>query len=146
MMRRRALSPQRPFQHGRWSDLMVQPVLILVLAQLAGETIAARAGLPLPGMVLGLALLAAALAARTWLLGADHAVPAGLGPVAQGLHAHLGLLFVPAGADIVSHLDLLAREGGAILAAVIGSTLIGIALSAGIAGAGAEPALREAVR
>jgi putative effector of murein hydrolase LrgA (UPF0299 family) len=125
---------------------MVQAFLLLVLAQLAGETIAARAGLPLPGMVAGLALLLVLLAVRARRLGAEHAVPDGLGPVAQGLHGHLGLLFVPAGADIVSHLDLLAREGGAILAAVIGSTLVGIALSARIAGAAGGSALREAAR
>lgn len=126
---------------------MVQAFLVLVLAQLAGETIAARSGLPLPGMVIGLVLLIALLAARARLLGAEHAVPEGLGAAAQGLHAHFGLLFVPAGADILSHLDLLAREGGAILAAVIGSTLVGIALAARIAGTMREPgALREAAR
>jgi putative effector of murein hydrolase LrgA (UPF0299 family) len=126
---------------------MVQAFLILVLAQLAGEEIAARFGLPVPGMVLGLALLLAALAARARRLGAARAVPAGLDGVARGLHAHFGLLFVPAGADIVSHLDLLAREGGAILAAVIGSTLVGIAVAARIAAAAwTAGALREAAR
>jgi putative effector of murein hydrolase LrgA (UPF0299 family) len=129
------------------ADVMMQAFLVLVLAQLAGETLATQAGLPLPGMVLGLALLLALLAARARLVGAERAPPEGLDQVARGLHAHLGLLFVPGGADIVSHLDLLAREGGAILGAVAGSTLLGIALSAWIAGATIAPGgLREAAR
>lgn len=122
---------------------MVQAFLVLLLAQVAGEAIAGQAGLPLPGVVLGLTLLLAALALRA-RLGAREVVPPWLAGTAQGLHAHLGLLFVPAGADIVAHLDLLATEGGAVLAAVIGSTLLGIAVAARIAGA--VPALAEARR
>jgi putative effector of murein hydrolase LrgA (UPF0299 family) len=114
---------------------MVQAFLILLLAQTVGDWLAGALRLPAPGMVVGLALLLAAIAARGRLLGPDKAVPSSLPPVAQGLHAHLGLLFVPAGADIVAHLDVLAREGAAILVAVLGSTLIGIALTARIAAA-----------
>jgi putative effector of murein hydrolase LrgA (UPF0299 family) len=135
------------FHTLRGADSMVQAFLMLVSAQLAGDALAARAGLPLPGMVLGVALLLAVLSARARLLGPERAAPVGLGHTAQGLRDHFGLLFVPAGADIVSHLDLLAREGGAIVAAVVGSTLIGIALSARIAAGWAQRgSAREALQ
>lgn len=112
---------------------MIQAFLILLAAQGAGELIATLADLPVPGMVLGLVLLLAAIAARAHLLGPARAVPGELASTAQGLHAHLGLLFVPAGVGIVAHADLLASEGLAILAAVIGSTVLGIATGAAIA-------------
>ena len=112
---------------------MIQDFLILLAAQGAGEMIVAGAGLPAPGMVVGLALLFAAIAARGRLFGPARAVPSDLASAAQGLHAHLGLLFVPAGVGIVAHVDLLASEGIAILAAVIGSTALGIATGAAIA-------------
>jgi len=55
---------------------MVQAFLVLLLAQVAGEAIAGQAGLPLPGVVLGLALLLAALALRA-RLGATEVAPPG---------------------------------------------------------------------
>jgi putative effector of murein hydrolase LrgA (UPF0299 family) len=121
---------------------MPQAFLLLVALQLAGDVAAGGLGLPVPGMVLGLAALVAILWLRARRLGRERAVPAALASVAGGLHATLGLLFVPAGVGILAHLSLFADEGGAILAAVFGSTLAAIAATAAIATRRA-PALRR---
>ncbi len=98
---------------------------LLLVCQLAGEVIARATGLPVPGPVIGMALLFAGLALRG-------AVPDGLQATAGGLLRHLALLFVPAGVGIMAHLSLLADEGWPILAALLGSTVITIAVTAGL--------------
>jgi putative effector of murein hydrolase LrgA (UPF0299 family) len=87
------------------------------------------AGLALPGPVIGLVLLAAALAAsasksgaRKGLLGLREA----LTPVAKYLIKHMGLLFVPAGVGVVTQLDLLRRHWPAIAVALFVSTLLSL--------------------
>ena len=101
--------------------------------QLTGEALAALLDLPLPGMVLGLVMLLGVIAWRARHLGAERAVPAELDALAKGLHGHFGLLFVPAGAGVLAQADLIAREGRAILAAVLVSTVLTIAVTAFIA-------------
>jgi putative effector of murein hydrolase LrgA (UPF0299 family) len=125
---------------------MIQAFLLLVLLQWLGDLAAAALRLPVPGMVLGLGALLALLALRSRRLGAARALPDGLDELARGLHAQLGLLFVPAGVGILAHRDLLAAEGVAILAAVIGSTLAGIAATAAIAGLAPRLTARAAAR
>jgi putative effector of murein hydrolase LrgA (UPF0299 family) len=112
---------------------MIQAFLLLVLLQWLGDLVAAALRLPVPGMVLGLGALLALLALRSRRLGPAQALPEGLENVARGLHAQLGLLFVPAGVGILAHRDLVAAEGLAILVAVLVSTLAGIAVTATIA-------------
>ena len=100
--------------------------LTLILAcQLAGELAAAALYLSLPGPVIGMVLLFALLAVRG-------GVPDGLERVGSTLLAHLPLLFVPAGVGVIAHLSLLEADWGALAAAIIGSTLLAIAVTAGI--------------
>lgn len=98
---------------------------LLLVCQLAGEIISVATGLPIPGPVIGMALLFFGLALHG-------TVPEGLQATAGGLLRHLALLFVPAGVGIMAHLSLLADEGWPILAAVLGSTVITIAVTAGL--------------
>jgi holin-like protein len=112
---------------------MIQAFLLLVLLQWLGDLLAAALRVPVPGMVIGLAALLALLALRDRGVPAACAATAGLEEVARGLHAHFGLLFVPAGVGILAHRGLLAAEGLAILAAVLASTLLGIAVTAAVA-------------
>lgn len=98
---------------------------LLLVCQLAGEIIAAATGLPIPGPVIGMALLFFGLALHG-------AVPDSLQATAGGLLKHLALLFVPAGVGIMAHLSLLADEGWPILGALLGSTIITIAVTAGL--------------
>ncbi|HEU4622341.1 MAG TPA: CidA/LrgA family protein [Burkholderiaceae bacterium] len=102
---------------------MIEALTFLLGFQLAGETIVALLRLPLPGPVLGLALLAATLLAWPSLL-------ARLRPTALTLAQHLSLLFVPAGVGVMVHAQRLSDEGFAIVAAIVISTVLAIGVTA----------------
>lgn len=51
-------------------------------------------------------------------------------PVDEGVLRHLSLLFVPAGVGVVGHLRLLEENALAIGVALIGSTVLAIAVGA----------------
>jgi holin-like protein len=104
----------------------------LLLCQLAGEVLARAFALPIPGPVLGMGLLLAALLAR-------RAIPDGIERTADGLLAHLGLLFVPAGVGVVMHLDILATDAAPIGLAILGGTLLAV----GVTGLVAQRLLRR---
>jgi putative effector of murein hydrolase LrgA (UPF0299 family) len=101
---------------------MLESLTLLLGLQLAGEVLVRLLGLPLPGPVVGMVLLFLVLAA----LGR---VPAPLEQTARGLLQHLSLLFVPAGVGVISYLPLVAREWLPIGVALVGSTLITIAVT-----------------
>lgn len=102
---------------------MIEALTVLLVFQLVGETFVALLRLPLPGPVLGLALLALALAAQPhWL----HR----LRPTALALSKHLSLLFVPAGVGVMVHFKRLSEEGIALIVAIAISTVLAIAVTA----------------
>lgn len=102
---------------------MILAVAILLSCQLIGETLARGLGLPVPGPVLGMALLLIGCLALPRLAQA-------VMPTAQGVLAHLSLLFVPAGVGVISHLDVLGASGPALLVVLVAST--GLALVVGV--------------
>ena len=79
--------------------------------------------LPVPGPVVGLALLLLTLVLRPSVLD-------GIKPTAQTLLQHLSLLFVPAGVGVMLHLQRLGDEALAIGVALVVSTLVGLASAA----------------
>lgn len=95
----------------------------LLVFQLAGEIITQVGGLPVPGPVLGMALLFITLVWRG-------RVPVALGTSATLLLSHLSLLFVPAGVGVMVHAKRIGDEWLAIVAALVVSTLIGLAATA----------------
>lgn len=101
---------------------MILPIAILLLCQLIGESLTRGLALPVPGPVLGMALLLVGcllsprLAARVM-------------PTAQGLLVHLSLLFVPAGVGVISHLDVLGGAGPALLLVLVISTALALVAS-----------------
>lgn len=102
--------------------MMIWPLAILLSCQLVGEIIARGSGLPVPGPVLGMALL----------LGLLLAIPPlkdFLARTTQTLLGHLSLLFVPAGVGVVAHLDKLAQYGLGLLVALVVSTLLALIAS-----------------
>lgn len=106
------------------------PALTLLLGlQLAGEVIVRTAGLPLPGPVVGMALMFAGLVIRGAIRRTDEP-PAAVEQAATGLLRHLSLLFVPAGVGVVTLLGVIEREWQPILAAIIVSTVVTIAVTA----------------
>lgn len=116
---------------------MLGAITLLLLFQLAGETLAIFFQWPVPGPVIGMALLFAAL----WL---RHGPSVELRNTAQDLLQHLSLLFVPAGVGVMLHFRRMADEWVAIVVALVVSTVVAIAigaltLSALSGGSGAGP-------
>lgn len=102
---------------------MLGALTTLLSLQLVGEVLVRWLGLPVPGPVVGMALMLGVLALRP----AWHAA---LQPTADGLLRHLSLLFVPAGVGVVQHLQRLGDEALAIALALVLSTWIGLAVTA----------------
>lgn len=95
--------------------------VVLVLFLAVGEGASRVLGLPVPGSVVGMVLLTAALR-----LGP---VPPALVRDAAGLLLrHMGFLFVPAGAGVMRYTGLLRAEWPAILGAGVVSTLLVMAV------------------
>ena len=102
---------------------MIGGLALLLVFQLAGELIVTVTGLPIPGPVIGMLLLFCALLVRG-------EAPEGLEHATQGLLGILSLLFVPAGTGIVAYLALIRQEWLPITAALVGSTLLTIGVTA----------------
>ncbi len=102
---------------------MIPALTALLAFQLAGEATAHALSLPVPGPVLGMVALAACLAASSRLL-------ALMRPLAEGILAHLSLLFVPAGVGVIGHLGALGRLGPGLALAIVVSTIAAIAVGA----------------
>ena len=95
---------------------------ILLLLQAIGESLTHALSLPFPGPVIGLILLLPLLRLP--------AVGESVSAVAEFLLAHLSLLFVPVGVGVITHLDLIAAHGAALLLVIVVSTWIGMAVTA----------------
>ena len=102
---------------------MLTALTTLLVFQLIGEVLVRGLDLPVPGPVLGMALLFLRLC---WQGRAD----ANLQGTAQNLLQHLSLLFVPAGVGVMQHLQRLGDEAFAIGVALVVSTLVGLASAA----------------
>ncbi len=102
---------------------MINALTLLLLFQLVGEVLARALGLPIPGPVIGMALLFVALIIRG---GAGE----NLRQTANSLLQHLSLLFVPAGTGIVLYGDRLAAEWLPLVVALVSSTVLAIAVTA----------------
>lgn len=102
---------------------MIAALATLLVFQLLGEALVRTVGLPVPGPVLGLALLLPLLAWRP-------AVLTMVRPTAQTLLQHLSLLFVPAGVGVMLHLNRIGQEALAIGVALVVSTWVGLVVAA----------------
>lgn len=102
---------------------MLNALTLLLLFQLAGEALALYFALPVPGPVIGMGLLFAALALR----GGPSAELRG---TAQKLLQHLSLLFVPAGVGVMLHMQRMADEWLPLLVALVVSTFLTIVVTA----------------
>lgn len=102
---------------------MIGAVAALLVLQLAGEVLVRVLGLPLPGPVLGMLLLYAALLLRG-------RAPDDLAETALAILRHLSLLFIPAGVGVMVHLEPVYDVWGRLLVTVIASTLLTIVVTA----------------
>ena len=108
---------------ARLTKIMLGALTLLLLFQLAGEALRLLFELPIPGPVIGMALLFAALA---WRGGPSAQVR----ETAQNLLQHLSLLFVPAGVGVMLHAQRMADEWLPIVLALFVSTFFSIAVTA----------------
>jgi holin-like protein len=102
---------------------MLVAITLLLVYQLVGEIAVLALRLPIPGPVVGMALLFVTLVARGQ-------VTQGLRDTASGLLRHLSLLFVPAGVGVMAHLGRLRHEWLPISISLVVSTLVTIAVTA----------------
>lgn len=93
---------------------------LIFCCQLIGELFVATTDLPVPGPVIGMAILFLGLSVRG-------SVPEDLGKVADTLISNLSLLFVPAGVGVMLHAGLIAAELVPISVALVLSTVLTIA-------------------
>jgi holin-like protein len=109
---------------------MPRALAILIGCQLIGEVLRQCLHLPLPGPLIGMFLLAVALVATGYgKTPVDNEAPGPLTQTANTLIGNMGLLFVPAGVGIVVELSVLRREWLPILAGLLVSTVLGVAVT-----------------
>ncbi|WP_404381785.1 CidA/LrgA family protein [Caenispirillum salinarum] len=113
----------------KWRNrLMSLDVITLLLGcQLLGEVLVRLTDIPVPGPVVGMALLFLGLVFRGLVLKTH--LPESVKRTAGGLLQHLSLLFVPAGVGVMVHLPRLADEWMPITAGVVVSTLLTIVVT-----------------
>lgn len=104
---------------------MLFHLTLIFCCQLIGEMFVAALGLPVPGPVVGMALLFTGLLIHG-------RVPDSLGSVADALLTHLSLLFVPAGVGVMLHARLIGNELVPISVALVISTVLTIAVTGGL--------------
>ncbi len=96
---------------------MLEALATLLAFQLLGEALAHASGVPVPGPVIGMALLFFAWPRLPRL-------HERLGRVADALLANFGLLFVPAGVGVMLHAGLIALWWAPLLAAIVASSAV----------------------
>ncbi|MEJ7137696.1 CidA/LrgA family protein [Amphibiibacter pelophylacis] len=106
---------------------MIAALALLLGFQLVGEALVVALGWSVPGPVIGMLLL---LAVLVWRGGPGE----DLRQVSGTLLQHLSLLFVPAGAGVLVHAHLLGQDAGIIAAALLGSTVLSLVVTAGVFG------------
>ena len=110
---------------------MLEAFFVLCFCQLVGETLARLLALPVPGPVIGMALLFAALQLRAAVRpDAPSTKDQPIGAVSGFLLANLSLLFVPAGVGIVAQLPVLAAHGVGLSVALAVSTVVSLSVTA----------------
>jgi holin-like protein len=102
---------------------MLEALATLLVFQTVGEVLSYLLRLPVPGPVLGMALLLVLLLARPATL--DR-----LRPTSLELLRHLSLLFVPAGVGVMLHVARIGKEWLPIVVALLVSTALAIAVTA----------------
>jgi len=104
---------------------MLAGLTVIVLFEVAGDLLQSWLQLPIPGPVIGMALLLAALIGRGRL-------PDGLDRAASGLLLYLPMMFVPAGVGVMAHFELIRAEWRSIAIALVASSILAIVVTAAV--------------
>ena len=113
---------------------MILSLGLLLLCQLLGEALAHGLDLPLPGPVIGMALLLVLLLVREQFSGMlpREITDGTLEKNSNGLLSHLSLMFIPAGVGVVQRLDLVVSHGFALFLALFLSTALAMLASVAV--------------
>lgn len=103
---------------------MLQTLGLLLGCQLLGEITARGFGIPIPGPILGLALL-------VLLLGLIPTLAERLRPTTTVILANLSFLFVPAGVGVIGNWAYFLNEGVALLVVLTLSTVLSMLVTVG---------------
>jgi putative effector of murein hydrolase LrgA (UPF0299 family) len=103
---------------------MINGLMWLIACQLVGEVIVRLLDVPVPGPVVGMAVLFVLLQLRR--SGDDATVVR----AAEGLLNHLQLLFIPAGVGVIVYLEAIRDNAVPIVGAMLISWFVGLALVA----------------
>lgn len=101
---------------------MLQGLVLLLVFQFVGEILSDLLGLPIPGNVLGMALMLLAL-----MVGVVK--EESLREAAELLLAYMALFFVPAGVGVMLYFDLIGREWLPIVVGTVFSTFAVMAVT-----------------
>jgi putative effector of murein hydrolase LrgA (UPF0299 family) len=101
---------------------MLESLAVLLLCQLIGELIVVALQIPVPGPVVGMAILFLGLMLRG-------NIPEELAQTANGILGQLSLLFVPAGVGVMTHLSLLGKQWLPLSVSLVVSTVLTIAVT-----------------
>ena len=104
---------------------MLAYLTLIFSCQFCGELLVSTTGLPVPGPVVGMVILFSGLLIHG-------ALPENLATVAESLISNLSLMFVPAGVGVMLHANLIEAELMPISVALVASTLLTIAVTAGL--------------
>lgn len=104
---------------------MFAGIVVLLACQAVGEGLAAVLGVPVPGPVLGMTLLALVLASL-------RSVPHGLAEIADGLLGAMPLFFIPAGVGVLVLSETLRAAWLPIVVALLASTVLALAATAAV--------------
>lgn len=102
---------------------MLYAIAALFFLQLLGEFLVQALGLALPGPLIGMLILFAALIAHG-------RVPDALQQTSQGLLQHMMLLFIPAVTGVMMHFGRVAQEWLPFLLACVGGAAVTLAVTA----------------
>lgn len=115
---------------------MINGLMWLLGCQFAGEVVVWALDVPVPGAVVGMAILFVLLQLRRSGEGAT------VVRAAEGLLEHLQLLFIPAGVGVVVYLSEIRDDAVPIVGALVLSWFVGLALVAWVV-LGLEKVLRR---
>ncbi len=101
---------------------MLQGLVLLLVFQFVGEGLSTLFDLPIPGNVVGMALMLLALV-RGWVR------VEWLQEAAELLLSYMALFFVPAGVGVMLYFDLIGREWLPIVAGTLLSTFVVMAVT-----------------
>lgn len=109
---------------------MLGAVFLLLACQMAGEAVVRVLALPVPGPVLGMALLFVLIAVRGAMLPTSQRDEMGyLNNVSNTLLANFSLMFLPAGVGIIQQGPVLAANWLGLVVAIAVSSILSLAIT-----------------